>query len=420
MAVEPINVFSHKIDPRGVLDVLRSLANSVEVEGSDDDWSQATVLGAKRLLRSRPRLVFGHSAEYYDGPDWPMQMSGMAGYFSRFPDVPLKPDILRAIASFRFSLSLPECELDIDSNDERLQWLYAVVRHLDGVIFTPSSLRDAAGRILIGAGGESDPAAQLPRIPVKVLATVDISDAVGDEDDDNNDEPEPPTVERVAARALVLAAVANRALLEQEAEEVEEAQEVAQRTVAWIEALGIGDEPEPDEWEVLQRRVGTLDRQQTINAMWRIEGLGVLAWALHRYELPPYDELVRARDLFEAVGLLDDEAAARLLSSPDLRPQEELAAMQTFLLMLHWRLRDFSIRPEPCDFVALSKKCWFGSFELDGYRILENDLALGDQPISRADRELVDTVQSLAMERHQAINWLLGYSPIYSETDTPT
>ncbi|HEX5442830.1 MAG TPA: hypothetical protein VFW87_03330, partial [Pirellulales bacterium] len=71
MAMEPINIFSHRIDPRGVIGVLRSMSPAVEVTGSDDDWCEAIVTVMKPGRDDPARLIFRHDADYYDGPNWP-------------------------------------------------------------------------------------------------------------------------------------------------------------------------------------------------------------------------------------------------------------------------------------------------------------------------------------------------------------
>src|SRR4051794_10828948 len=101
MAMEPINIFSHRIDPRGVVALLRSLAPAVEVTGPDDAWQEATVTVCRPAKNKPLRLAFRHDPDYYDGPGWPRQVFGMQGYFSRFPDVGRKPDVLRLIGTFR-------------------------------------------------------------------------------------------------------------------------------------------------------------------------------------------------------------------------------------------------------------------------------------------------------------------------------
>src|SRR5690348_2077833 len=94
MAMEPINIFSYRIDPRGVASLLRSLAPAVEVVGPEDAWEEATVTIARPGQEEPIRLTFRHDPDYYDGPGWSRQMLGMQGYFSRFPEGGRKPDVL--------------------------------------------------------------------------------------------------------------------------------------------------------------------------------------------------------------------------------------------------------------------------------------------------------------------------------------
>jgi hypothetical protein len=50
-------------------------------------------------------ITFQHDPDYYDGPNWPRQMLGMHGYFSRVPECGRKADVLRLIGTFRFALA---------------------------------------------------------------------------------------------------------------------------------------------------------------------------------------------------------------------------------------------------------------------------------------------------------------------------
>src|SRR5947209_5531592 len=97
-----------------------------------------------------------------------------------------------------------------------------------------------------------------------------------------------PNSERVAARAVVLAAVSCRGLIENE-KDVDErgAENVRSRIVSWLEKIGASNELEPAEAGLLSKPVGSLDRSATVDASWRSEGLVVLAWALHYTTLPP-------------------------------------------------------------------------------------------------------------------------------------
>ncbi len=421
MAFEPINIFSHKIDPAGVINLLQKEFGEVKVTGPVVDWTNVEIRLGKKGFFSRPKVIaFGHSSEYYDGEGWPRQVLGMQNYFANFPDSPNKLSCLQLICSFRFSLAVPVHDLDINGHDERLEVLYAVCKHLDGAIFTPTSLRDSRGRILLSADGYYDDTAVLPRLP-PTEDHPDVADDASDNDDEDYEDPVRPTPERIAARTLALTAVAARATLEFDNMESSDNLDIhRKRILEWIEELGIGSELEPQEWKVLQRVVGTLEQQDFINAMWRVEGLAVLAWALQLYPIPEYDELVNPPELYSAIGLFDVDAGRRVLSEPNLRSEQELDAMLEHLLALHWRMRDFSIRPQKMDFVSFSKKCWFGSFDLSKFRVIDGDLAIGYVAISEADPDELSRVSSLAMERHLAINWLFGHSKIYSQTDTST
>lgn len=420
MDFEPINIYSHRIAPAAVVATLRQHYPEVRVNGTDHDWTELTVVVSKGGLFRRPKLLtLGHDEQYYDGDDWPRQMFGMQNFIAEFPGAGQQPQLMRLIRSFRFCLAVPTDGLNADSKDPRMQALYRVCQALDGVLFTPTSLRDAEGRFLISADGRTDADAVYPRLPPED----DHPDAEPDfrADADDEDEPVPPTAERVVRRLMALAAVAGRATVELDhTQGIEGLEDLPERFTHWINEIGIADELEPQEWKIVQRPVGTLEQSDFINAMWRVEGLAVLAWALDLHPLPDYDELVVPPELYSAIGLLDVEAAADLLAQPVLRPEEELHAMLEHLLALHWRVRDFSIRPQPMDFVAFSRDCWFGSFDLSDFRVLDGDLAIADEPISRADEDDVSRVSSIAMERHLAINWLHGDSEIYSETDTST
>ncbi|MEM7011061.1 MAG: hypothetical protein AAF585_06205 [Verrucomicrobiota bacterium] len=81
---------------------------------------------------------------------------------------------------------------------------------------------------------------------------------------------------------------------------------------------------------------------------------------------------------------------------------------------------DFRVRPEKADFLSMENGAWWGPMNLSWAQFEDRDLVIGGQAISNADPDAVRTAGSIAMERHKASNWLLGYSAIYSETDTST
>jgi hypothetical protein len=261
-----------------------------------------------------------------------------------------------------------------------------------------------------------------PAVPgaSSTAATLNAADEDEDEDEDER-ELQPPTPQRVAGRALALAAVAGRALLEQEDPSDAGVEETRQRINAWVDAVGIRDELEPDEEKLLRQGLGAPDQQAAINGCWRLEGLCILAWALGRFDVPRHDQAIDPPALLRAVHILDAPAAKGLLTDAKLRPLDELKAMADKLLAVHWRLRQFRVDGgQPIeDWPSKAKNSWF-PLNLENVPLIDGDLALGDTAIADAPDELFDLASSIAQERHLAINWLAGDSEIYSETDTPT
>lgn len=423
MAMEPITLFSRIVDPVGVVQRLRELAPNVEVDGPDDNWQSAVVTFADgEDVRT---LTFTHDPDYYAEPGWSGQMNGMQGYFARFPETDRKSRAMILITTFCFSVgTLFEPDFDPEG-DPRLQVLFSVAELLDAVLFTPSSLRDAQGRVLFGAGGEDeeDPDAVWPRVLGEVSVTNPLGATMHEmsrprapEEDDVVD---PPTPDRVARRALALTAVTVRAILEQDKDNAN-AQGMCQDLLAWVGDIGIDDEFEPDEWKVLQRPLGRLEPPSQVNSTWRLEGLVVLAWALGRFEIPAHDQLVNLNNLWGSLGLLDREAAAELLSGPALRPRPEIDALRNRLFAVHWRLRNYLLKPEIMDFAEFARTCWFGPLDLAGLPLVGGDLALQGQRIDRASADAFSTAHSAAQERHQAVNWLWEGPARYSEASVAT
>jgi hypothetical protein len=425
MAMEPITLFSRIADPTAVARRLRELAPQVQIDGPDASWSNAVVtFGSDRSKRT---LTFTHDPEYYAEPGWSEQMSGMRGYFAQLPNTDRKPRVLMLTSTFRFSLGTL-FEPDIDPNgDPRLDALFAIAKLLDGVLFTPSSLRDAAGRVLFGAGGEDeeDIDAVWPAVIGEVRASTPAGAAMHEASRPKSAEEgaggHPPAAARVVRRALALTALTTRAVLERDAaQRVPLVNETYQGLLAWVKAVGIGTEFEPHEWEVLQRPLLKLDSQMQIDSTWRLEGLVVLAWALGRFEIPPHDQLVEMNPLWDSLGWLDVAATKELLAGAALRPRAEIAALRNLLFALHWRLRNFRLKPEVMDFAEFGRTCWFGALDISGLPLVDGDLALRGQRIDRADPEVFSIAQSAAQERHQAANWLWEGPERYSEASVAT
>jgi hypothetical protein len=237
---------------------------------------------------------------------------------------------------------------------------------------------------------------------------------IEDRDPDPDEEPElvPPEAQRVAQRALVFAALVYRT----DIEGWETGAEAQARLLAWLSVTGLEAELELDEQRLLRAPLGSIERQDVINAGWRSEGLAVLAWALGMMDLPPHDEQCPAAPIAEAFGFL--KAAPIILTAPRLRTPAELLTYSEQVFAIHWRLTQFSLDRQAMDFAAFAKEAYFGPLEIEGLPLLEGDLAIRGEPLARSAhwREVL----SITVERHQAANWLRGHAPLYSDVGTDT
>jgi Domain of unknown function (DUF4272) len=242
------------------------------------------------------------------------------------------------------------------------------------------------------------------------------SAAVDDALDTEDTEPRPPSSEEVARRALVLAVVSCRGILELDVDR-EGAQRFWVRVSDWWNDRQLDDALEPEEKALLAVPFGSAPRQLAVNASWRSEALAVLAWALCLTELPPHDTQAEPSSIANALGFLAEKT---VLDAPRLRSATELNEYANVAFTVHWRVREFTLRPEHLDLVKFCETAWFGPLSLRGVRLHEGDLSVGQLSIDQAPQARVRTVLSIARERHQAINWLLDASSLLSETDTST
>jgi hypothetical protein len=63
---------------------------------------------------------------------------------------------------------------------------------------------------------------------------------------------------------------------------------------------------------------------------------------------------------------------------------------------------------------------WSFESRLDGLEIIDRDLGIEGVRIDRLEYDRFRQLLSIAQERHQAFNWLLGFEPIYSQVTTDT
>jgi hypothetical protein len=228
----------------------------------------------------------------------------------------------------------------------------------------------------------------------------------------------PPDAIRVLRRALAMSCVICRSFIEID-EDRQFSEGLLVRMRDWIVRIGLDEEFEPSEMAMIQAPIGDLDRRDVVNGTWRSEGLLVLAWALRRHDMLPHDVMAVPVEVSNAIGFLAEDALSS--AQPELRSQEELDGFDSVQLALHWRLRDFSLRPSAMNFRDFVEHCEWAKLKIDALTTLvDNDIAIDGVRIDLADAPRVHQCHSAAMERHQAINWLRGWGALYSEVDTST
>jgi hypothetical protein len=239
-------------------------------------------------------------------------------------------------------------------------------------------------------------------------------------DMDIRDEAEltPPTFERVVSRAIVLSAAVCRAYIEENADDPK-AETFRQKMMPWIEAQGALTELEPRERIRLDQPLGQLGSQVRVDFTWRSEGLAILAWYLGCITLPEQREPVIPSNVANSLYFTQDTARAELLCA-DVRSDEEFLIQYQRHLAIHWRLREYSLSGARIDFLELARTAWFGPLNITRTRLIENDLAIGAEPLFRARQSTIQQCLGIAQERHRAVNWLAGYDPVYSEVDVST
>lgn len=224
-------------------------------------------------------------------------------------------------------------------------------------------------------------------------------------------QPSSPSSEQVARRAFALAAVVYRSGIEQNAGNAE-AEAFREQILQWLDTAGVTPALEPQELKLLQAPLGTLTETQAMDAGWRAEGLGVLAWALDRWELDPNYAPSDALAIAGALGFMEPEGL-ELLKSPKLRPiseQEELARRS---YLVHMRLRQaYEGASSTTSFAKLATDLRVDEASLG---LIEDDLTINGIRLTAVPEEILRIVISTVVEQHRAANWLLGDNPLYSE-----
>jgi hypothetical protein len=170
--------------------------------------------------------------------------------------------------------------------------------------------------------------------------------------------------------------------------------------------------------EALARLPQAADEPAVVDAVWQAEGLGVLLWALDRIGLPPYD-----------LAFDHDRLLAVALDGATLRPAEEIEHARQTARLWHWRARSGTLHhegrfPLPERWKSFDQLVAATAMRGHEQGLLPRPLR-GDFPaFGTVYRELTSEqraeAESIAWERHRALNWLCGLGSSWDEVPTDT
>lgn len=405
------SIFSIDIDPQAVLNALRRAELPVEVTGPDEDWRRL-IIHPRNNGTNEQSLVLRLKTRQTDSLYFRKQLPAMSTHIRRLgagvPD--RQQEMTKLVPRLGTCIGMTATPKFSDQPDF-LEAITLVARTIDGMFFVPAGFLDAESRPLLMEDGTFDPAARVPVVPRD------------DEDEiielDEHLELQMPNARRVAERMFVMLVLACRGWIESTGTPEEDRERKFKQLADWFWSLEIGHELEDHERAVLDTPLGGLSPKEVLSLIAKFDDVAVLAWALRLAEMPAHDCFFERRKLSEAIGLYSEDAHF-VIDSADLRDAIDLRAQADRILAVHWRLREWELRPSHLDFAKLASDTWFGPIELTTLPLKNGDLAFNDRPISKVDPALIDRCTTAIAHRHRAINWLCGHHPVYSQVQTAT
>ncbi len=256
-----------------------------------------------------------------------------------------------------------------------------------------------------------------------------------------------PSAEEVAKRLLALKYVVGYAMITpprdvlmqwfenwDESERIKfehDAQVMRDKYWERLRALRLWSVLSPQEREFATTTMLTMTHQEQLNAMWRIEAVQVLMWALGLVpSLPPYDTQA-SLDLLKEIP---SEEIGEFVKSVRLLPNVEIDQARDLAELWHWRSRTRQLIEEGRTFDPDPKMKAAGLETFDDIvrftanrckeegllDVIDEDFAVHGKAYRDLTPEEWSVVRSITVERHFALNWLCGYAPNNRWDETPT
>lgn len=250
----------------------------------------------------------------------------------------------------------------------------------------------------------------------------------------------PPDAADVARRAMILMhlhvhvlALPPREMLEltlaeaQDFERVEFLRGIETRHQALLDALrrtGLWEHVSPTERRILASSPLEISERDRVDVSWRAESIACLAWSLGLLDaLPPYDVQV---DPDEVLPLLPNDVT-ELTQTARLRPTQDIEAARDVAELWHWRgrtrqLQERGYRPNDgeCALDDIVREVAARAANDSLFSPISADFPAFGKPYRELSSEEWIQAQSIAMERHFALNWICGFAPLNEWDETPT
>ena len=169
-----------------------------------------------------------------------------------------------------------------------------------------------------------------------------------------------------------------------------------------------------------------IDVQMLRNVSWLMEAEECLLWALgYVDELPAYD----AQSDVEHLKRLSSDDIVAAIQSARLREAGVISKARDVAELWHWRSRTRQLQESGravelpngltlVDVIRMAAEKAAGDGLFDG--AIDGDFPARGRSYAQLTADEWSEVNSIAMERHKAFNWLCGYAPGNKWEETPT
>ncbi|GIW75222.1 MAG: hypothetical protein KatS3mg104_0285 [Phycisphaerae bacterium] len=420
---EHASLFSLQIDPIAVIESIRQTSIPFEVLGPEEDWRKIIITPDPQA--SSQQLTLSLKQRSIDQVFFRKKIPDLMSTVQRITafDPRRQESLLRLIPNWNVCIELT-AEPTFYQHPDFLRVMTLVARLVEGVFVIPTGFLDSESREILMNNGTSNPQAVLPvGLPFPAPTDTPLTQSAPSalpriETPTGAHDFLIPDARRVAERMYVMLAVAYRGVLDINPDRPNRDAYLA-RLADWFWSMNIGHELEEHERYVLDQPLGELGLQRAQELVQSFEAVSILAWALELVELTAHDQFVQPKRLVETLGLFREDARF-VIDSAQLRCEAEIRTVADRILAVHWRLRELEIHPRPVDFLSMCRDGWFGAFDTESLTMIENDLSVSQQPITRIDPTMRQRLHQSIRQRHQALNWLCGHHPVFSHVKIST